>query len=164
MRENIHVRFSQLEKTFPTPKGPLCVVKGFELEMIKGEFVTLIGHSGCGKSTVLSILAGLQRASLGGVILAGKEVDEPGPDRGIVFQSPCLLPWMSALGNVMLGVQQVYPKRSKEEQSHIATYYLKLVGLGGDLHKMPAELSQGMRQRVGIADSIAAGTHPALGT
>src|SRR6476660_3511764 len=114
-----YVDFTQLTKTFATPKGPLCVVRNFSLKIPIGQFVCLIGHSGCGKSTVLSILAGLQEASEGGVALAGREVTSPGPDRGIVFQSPCLLPWMSALRNVLLGVNQVYPDRSVAERRDI---------------------------------------------
>jgi len=149
------VDFTHLSKTFDTPKGPLCVVKKFDLKIPKGQFVCLIGHSGCGKSTVLSILAGLQEPSEGGVALAGREVTSPGPDRGIVFQAPCLLPWMSALRNVLLGVSQVYPDRSAADRRDIAARYLELVGLGDEMHKMPAELSQGMRQRVGIARAFA---------
>jgi nitrate/nitrite transport system ATP-binding protein len=151
MSREVYVEFSQLSKSF----GALCVVKDFSLKISQGQFVCLIGHSGCGKSTVLSILAGLQDATEGGVILAGKEVTQPGPDRGVVFQSPCLLPWFSALKNVLLGVHQVFPEKSHAEREMIAKHYLELVGLGDDRHKMPAELSQGMRQRVGIARAFA---------
>src|SRR5262249_40453780 len=127
----------------------------FDLKIKKGEFVALIGHSGCGKSTVLSMLAGLNEISGGGIILAGKELSGAGPDRGVVFQSPCLLPWLTAFQNVMLGVNQVFYTASKEERRQIAAYYLTVVGLGEALHKRPAELSQGMRQRVGIARAFA---------
>src|SRR5213592_4488878 len=99
MRDD-YVDFSKVNKVFPTPKGPLCVIKDFNLKIPQGQFVCLIGHSGCGKSTVLSMLAGLQQPTAGAIVLAGKEVTEPGPDRGVVFQSPCLLPWLSALKNV----------------------------------------------------------------
>ena len=126
----------------------------------KGEFVALIGHSGCGKSTVLSMVAGLNDVTGGGMILAGKELVGPGPDRGIVFQSPCLLPWFTAFENVMLGVDQVFYTASKTEREQIAEYYLHIVGLGDSMHKRPSELSQGMRQRVGIARAIIA--KPAL--
>src|SRR5690606_29005669 len=105
-------------------------------------------HSGCGKSTVLSLVAGLSEATQGGIILAGRETTEPGPDRGVVFQSPCLLPWMTALENVMLGVDQVYFTASRTERRQLAEYYLSVVGLAESLHRYPAELSQGMRQRV----------------
>jgi nitrate ABC transporter ATP-binding subunit len=131
------------------------VVKNFNLRIPQGKFYCLIGHSGCGKSTMLSILAGLQEATSGVLLLAGREVDGPGPDRGVVFQSPCLLPWLSALENVMLGVHQVYPAKSRAERRAIARESLEKVGLGADLDKMPAELSQGMRQRVGIARAFA---------
>ena len=144
-----------LTKIYPTPKGPAVIVKDFNLRIKKGEFVCLIGHSGCGKSTVLSMVAGLSDATAGGIILAGKELVGPGPDRGIVFQSPCLLPWMTAMENVMLGVNQVFYTASKEERYQIAEYYLSIVGLADSMHKNPAELSQGMRQRVGIARAFA---------
>ena len=144
-----------LDKSFPTPKGPAVVVKNFNLHIQKGEFVSLIGHSGCGKSTVLAMLAGLSEPTGGGIILAGKELRGAGPDRGVVFQSPCLLPWLTAYDNVRLGVDQVYFTASREERRHIIEYYLSVVGLGDAMHKRPAELSQGMRQRVGIARAFA---------
>ena len=150
-----YCELSNLTKIYPTPKGPAVIVQDFNLRIKKGEFVTLIGHSGCGKSTVLSMLAGLNDISGGGIILAGKELVGPGPDRGIVFQSPCLLPWMSAFENVMLGVDQVFFTASKTERREIAEYYLTVVGLGDSLHKRASELSQGMRQRVGIARAFA---------
>ena len=150
-----YCELSKLTKIYPTPKGPAIIVKDFNLKIKKGEFVTLIGHSGCGKSTVLSMLAGLSEVTEGGIILAGKELAGPGPDRGIVFQSPCLLPWMTAFENVMLGVEQVFYTAGQEERRQIASYYLAVVGLGDSMHKRPAELSQGMRQRVGIARAFA---------
>ncbi len=146
---------SQLIKTFPTPKGPLTVVRDFNLGVKKGEFITLIGHSGCGKSTVLSMVAGLTDLTEGGIILAGKEVTGAGPDRGVVFQAPCLLPWYTAFENVMLGVDQVYYTATSLERRQIAEYYLTIVGLGDSMHKRPSELSQGMRQRCGIARAFA---------
>jgi nitrate ABC transporter ATP-binding subunit len=150
-----YVELSNLTKIYPTPTGPAVIVKDFNLRIRKGEFVALIGHSGCGKSTVLSMLAGLNDISGGGIILAGKELAGPGPDRGVVFQSPCLLPWMTAFENVMLGVDQVYYTASKTERRQIAEYFLTVVGLAEAMHKRPAELSQGMRQRVGIARAFA---------
>lgn len=146
---------SRLSKVFPTPKGPATVVRDFDLKIHAGEFIALIGHSGCGKSTVLSIVAGLSEATAGGVILDGREVDAAGPDRGIVFQSPCLLPWMTALENVLLGVDQVFYTATRRDRRDIAEYWLSLVGLADALHKRPSELSQGMRQRVGIARAFA---------
>ena len=131
------------------------IVKEFDLNVKKGEFVSIIGHSGCGKSTVLSMVAGLNEITSGAIILAGKELVGPGPDRGIVFQAPCLLPWLTAFENVMLGVNQVFYTADKLERRAIAEYYLSLVGLGESMHKRPSELSGGMRQRVGIARAFA---------
>src|SRR6185295_18973436 len=150
-----YVELSNLTKTYPTPKGPVIIVKDFNLTIKQGEFVCLIGHSGCGKSTVLSIVAGLNEISGGAIILAGKELVGAGPDRGVVFQSPCLLPWLTALQNVRLGVDQVFYTACKEERHQIVEYYLSVVGLADAMHKKPAELSQGMRQRVGIARAFA---------
>lgn len=149
------LELDRLWKIYDTPKGPATIVKNFNLKLQEGEFATLIGHSGCGKSTVLMMVAGLSDLSKGNMILAGREAVGPGPDRGIVFQSPCLLPWMTAFENVMLGVNQVYFTASKTERRQLAEYYLSVVGLADAMHKKPAELSQGMRQRVGIARAFA---------
>jgi nitrate ABC transporter ATP-binding subunit len=150
-----YVEISNLTKTYPSPNGPATIVKDFNLRIQKGEFVCLIGHSGCGKSTVLSMLAGLNDITAGAIVLAGKELVGPGPDRGVVFQSPCLLPWLTAFENVMLGVDQVFYTADRGERRQIAEYFLTVVGLGESMHKRPAELSQGMRQRVGIARAFA---------
>ena len=150
-----YLDISQLTKIYPTPKGPAVIVKNFNLKLTKGEFVTVIGHSGCGKSTVLMMVAGLSEITDGSIILAGKELDGAGPDRGVVFQSPSLLPWLTAFENVMLGVSQVFFSASAEERREIVEYYLTVVGLGDSMQKKPAELSQGMRQRVGIARAFA---------
>jgi nitrate/nitrite transport system ATP-binding protein len=146
---------SKLTKVYPTAKGPAVIVKDFDLSIRQGEFVTLIGHSGCGKSTVLSMVAGLNSVTNGGIILAGRELDGPGPDRGVVFQSPCLLPWAIAFQNVMLGVDQVFYTTPRYERRQIAEYYLSVVGLADSMDKRPAQLSVGMRQRVGIARAFA---------
>lgn len=147
---------SQLGKAYPTARGQTAViVDNFNLPIRKGEFVTLIGHSGCGKSTVLSMIAGLTEVTTGGIVLAGKEVTGAGPDRGVVFQAPCLLPWLTAFENVMLGIDQVYYTADREERTQIAEYYLAVVGLADAMHRKPAELSQGMRQRCGIARAFA---------
>src|SRR5882672_5042259 len=146
---------SKLTKVYPTPNGPAVIVKDFDLSIPQGQFVTLIGHSGCGKSTVLSMVAGLNSITGGGIILAGKELAGPGPDRGVVFQAPCLLPWLSAFDNVMLGINQVFFTAPQYERRQIAEYYLTRVGLGDAMQKRPSELSAGMRQRVGIARAFA---------
>ncbi|WP_437901051.1 ABC transporter ATP-binding protein [Sorangium sp. So ce124] len=144
-----------ITKTFPTPKGPSVVLRNFDLNLRKGEFLSLIGHSGCGKSTVLSMVAGLSEITSGGIVLAGRQIQGPGPDRGVVFQSPCLLHWMTALENVLLGVEQVHRQKSKKDCIEIATHYLELVGLEESMHKKPRELSSGMQQRVGLARAFA---------
>src|SRR5688572_11505488 len=140
---NKYLEIWHLAKAFPSPDGgdPHVVVKDFDLHMREGEFLSLIGHSGCGKSTVLSIVAGLATKTYGSIILADKEVKGAGPDRGVVFQAPCLLPWMTALDNVMLGVDQVFPSATRAQRRHVAQHYLSLVGLADSMQKMPAELS-----------------------
>jgi nitrate/nitrite transport system ATP-binding protein len=153
--EERYVEFSQVRKAFATAKGSLTVVDGFDLTMRKGEFVSLIGHSGCGKSTVLSMVAGLTEATGGGIVLDDKEVTIAGPDRAVVFQSPSLFPWMTARQNVALGVDRVYPKATRAERAEIVSYYLARVGLADSMDKRTSELSNGMRQRVGIARAFA---------
>jgi nitrate ABC transporter ATP-binding subunit len=150
-----YVEMYRLGKTYDTPNGPAVIVEDFNLNMKKGEYVCLLGHSGCGKSTVLSMVAGLNPITTGGIVVANHEIDGPGPDRGVVFQSPCLMPWMSAMDNVLLGVDQVYPHGTKSQRRDIAAYYLTLVGLGNSLDTRASELSQGMQQRVGIARAFA---------
>jgi len=150
-----YLEFSKISKLFPAAGGPQCVVKDFDLKIAQGEFVCLIGHSGCGKSTVLAMAAGLQPLSSGAIILAGKEIVGPGPDRGVVFQSPSLFHWMTALENVLIGVEQVHADRPRAEREEIARHYLNLVGLHDSLDKRPSALSAGMRQRVGLARAFA---------
>jgi nitrate/nitrite transport system ATP-binding protein len=150
-----YVEFYDVVKSFPTPQGPLTVVDKFNLNLRKGEFVSLIGHSGCGKSTVLSMVAGLTDVSDGGIILDGREVDAAGPDRGVVFQAPSLVPWLTARQNVAMGVDRVYPHIKNSERRDIAEYYLARVGLGDSLDRMASDMSNGMRQRVGLARAFA---------
>lgn len=150
-----YLNFSDLSKVYPTPQGDLTVVKGFDLKMDKGEFVTLIGHSGCGKSTVLSMTAGLNPISSGSVVLDGLHVLGAGPERAVVFQSPSLMPWLTAYENVMLGVAQVYPKASAAERKDVVEYYLTRVGLADSMHRNAQDLSNGMQQRTGIARAFA---------
>ncbi len=153
--ERRYLEFYRTGKTYPTPKGPLTVVEDFNLLMDKGEFVSLIGHSGCGKSTVLTMAAGLNPISDGGIVLNGHEIDGAGPDKAVVFQAPSLMPWLSARQNVMAGVARVYPHASRAERRAIVDYYLERVGLADSLDKLASEMSNGMRQRVGIARAFA---------
>jgi nitrate/nitrite transport system ATP-binding protein len=150
-----YVEFYNVHKVFPTPKGPLTVVDGFQLDIKRGECVSLIGHSGCGKSTALSMCAGLTEVSDGGITLDGREVTSAGPDRGVVFQAPNLLSWLTARQNVALGVDRVYPHASAAERADIIDYYLIRVGLGDALDKLARDMSNGMRQRVGLARAFA---------
>jgi nitrate/nitrite transport system ATP-binding protein len=150
-----YTEFYDVVKTFATPAGPLTVVDKFNLDLRKGEFITLIGHSGCGKSTVLSMVAGLTEVSGGGIVLDGREVTAAGPDRGVVFQSPSLLPWLTARQNVAMGVDRVYPHIRPQERRDIAEYYLVRVGLGDSLDRLASEMSNGMKQRVGLARAFA---------
>jgi nitrate/nitrite transport system ATP-binding protein len=147
--------FSQLHKVYPTPKGPLTVVEDFDLRMDRGEFISLIGHSGCGKSTVLTMAAGLNEISKGAIKLDGRHVMGADPERAVVFQSPSLFPWLTAKENVAVGVDRVYPRASRAERQEVVEYYLERVGLGNAMDKPAAELSNGMKQRVGIARAFA---------
>lgn len=150
-----YLDFAEVSKVYPTPKGPLTVVDRFDFQMRQGEFVTLIGHSGCGKSTVLSMVAGLNDISGGTISLDGKPVVGAGPERAVVFQAPSLMPWLTARENVALGVDRVYPKASPAERRDVVEYYLNRVGLGDAMHRPASELSNGMKQRVGIARAFA---------
>jgi nitrate/nitrite transport system ATP-binding protein len=150
-----YLEFFKLDKVYPTPKGPLKVVENFDLLMDRGEFISLIGHSGCGKSTVLSMAAGLNSISGGGIVLDNREITAAGPDKAVVFQAPSLMPWLTARENVALGVERVYPHAAKAERADIIDYYLDRVGLADARDKMAAEMSNGMRQRVGIARAFA---------
>jgi len=149
------LEFSQLGKCYDTEQGRAIIVKDFNLRVSKGEFVCIIGHSGCGKSTVLSIAMGLNDATAGGVIIAGREAVGPGLDRGVVFQSSALLPWLTARENVLLAVDQRQERHSQRIRRGLADKYLFAVGLDGVADSYPDELSAGMRQRVGIARALA---------
>jgi nitrate/nitrite transport system ATP-binding protein len=145
------VEIAQLGKTYETPAGPAVIVRDFTLEVGEGEFVCIVGHSGCGKSTVLSILMGLNLPTTGGVVIAGREVDGPGTDRGVVFQAATLLPWLTVGENVCLALDQVAGQRGAGNVES----YLAAVGLAGMAERYPRELSAGMQQRVGIARAFA---------
>lgn len=156
MNHDKHLEISHVSIEFPTPKGPFKALDSIGLHIAKGEFVSLIGHSGCGKSTVLNIVAGLYQATSGGIILDGKEVNEPGPDRAVVFQNHSLLPWLTAYENVELAVKQVFKgKKSKAEMREWIVHNLELVHMEHAMHKRPNEISGGMKQRVGIARALA---------
>jgi nitrate/nitrite transport system ATP-binding protein len=153
--EERYLNFSQLHKVYPTPKGPLTVVEDFDLKINKGEFISLIGHSGCGKSTVLTMAAGLNPISKGAIRLDGWNVEGADPERAVVFQSPNLFPWLTAKENVAIGVDKVYPRASRAERQDVIEYYLERVGLADSMDKDAASLSNGMKQRVGIARAFA---------
>ncbi len=141
---------------FPTPNGPFKALDNVNLKIDKGEFVSIIGHSGCGKSTVMNIVGGLYQATEGGVILQGKEVNEPGPDRAIVFQNHSLFPWLTAYENVEIAVKSVFKgKKSKLEMKDWIEHNIELVHMSHAKDKLPAELSGGMKQRIGIARALA---------
>ncbi len=151
-----HLELTQVSIEFPMPTGSFKALDKVNLNIDEGEFVSLIGHSGCGKSTVLNIVAGLYQATEGGVILDGKEVNEPGPDRAVVFQNHSLLPWLTAYENVELAVKQVFKgKKSRTEMDDWIKHNLTLVHMDHAMHKRPDEISGGMKQRVGIARALA---------
>lgn len=149
------LEISHLKKVYPTPTGGFTVLEDLNFTVEKEEFISIIGHSGCGKTTLLSMIAGLNEITDGQIILDGTPIEGPGPDRGVIFQSPSLFPWMTALENVMLGVNQVFAHGTKRQRLDIAKYYLSKVGLEGAFSKKAKDLSQGMRQRVGIARALA---------
>jgi len=150
------LELTQVGIEFKTPKGSFKALDNVNLKIAEGEFVSLIGHSGCGKSTVLNIVAGLLTATTGGVVLDGKEVNEPGPERAVVFQNHSLLPWLTAYENVELGVKRVFKgKKSKQEMHEWIEHNLHLVHMDHAMHKRPDEISGGMKQRVGIARALA---------
>lgn len=146
-----------LSKVYPNPKGGkgVTVFEDVHFDMRKGEFVCVLGHSGCGKTTILNILAGLDEPTSGVAIMAGRELAGPSLERGVVFQGHALLPWLSALGNVAFAVRSRWPEWSRSEVLNHSRHYLEMVNLGHALDKKPSELSGGMKQRVGIARAFA---------
>jgi nitrate/nitrite transport system ATP-binding protein len=150
------LELSQVSIEFKTPKGVFKALDNVNLKVAQGEFVSLIGHSGCGKSTVLNIVAGLLKATTGGAVLEGKEVNEPGPERAVVFQNHSLLPWLTAYENVELAVRQIFRgKKTRAEMKDWIEHNLRLVHMDHAMHKRPGEISGGMKQRVGIARALA---------
>jgi nitrate/nitrite transport system ATP-binding protein len=153
---SIILEITQMDMEFTTPTGSFVALKNVDLKISKGEFVSLIGHSGCGKSTVLNIVAGLLHATKGGVILKGREIHQPGPDRAVVFQNHSLLPWLTAYQNVELAVIQVLgASMSAAQVKEWTEHNLQLVQMDHAMHKLPNEISGGMKQRVGIARALA---------
>ena len=144
------LEITNLTKSF----GTYTAVRDFNVTIAPGEFVCLLGHSGCGKSTVLAMVAGLQEPTEGGICIDGREIDGPGTDRGVVFQSPSLLPWLTAEDNVKLAVRQKFPKASSAEQHRRARTCLEMVGVMDAADQPPAELSQGTQQRVSFARAL----------
>ena len=152
---NEFLNIDHVSMTFKTNKGPLNVLDQVDLKIKQGEFVSLIGHSGCGKSTVLNIVAGLLESTRGGVLLENKEVTKPGPDRAVVFQNHSLLPWLTVYDNVRLAVDKVFKKtKTRAERDAWVRHNLELVHMSHALDRKPDEISGGMKQRVGIARAL----------
>ena len=150
----VPLELTGLTKVFPTDAGPVVAVKNVNVRIQKSEFICIVGHSGCGKSTVLSIIAGLQRATEGGVVINGRQTVEPGADRAVVFQTPSLLPWLTARHNVELAVRQKFRSLKSAERSAHAMKYLSLTGVADAADQMPAEMSLGMQQCVSLARAL----------
>ena len=153
---SVFLDISQVDKTFETDSGSFCALKGVDLKIQQGEFISLIGHSGCGKSTVLNIVAGLMDATRGGVILEGREINQPGPDRAVVFQNHALMPWLTVYQNVELAVKSLFKgKKGPSEMRDWILHNLRQVNMDHAVDKLPDEISGGMKQRVGIARALA---------
>ena len=150
------IEISNVEQTFKTAKGPFQALRDIHLNVAKGEFVALIGHSGCGKSPLLNLIAGLTRPTHGTLLCANREIAGPGPERAVVFQNHSLLPWLTCFENIHLGVERVFGATETKAQLKARTdAALALVGLTPATHKRPGEISGGMKQRVGIARALA---------
>lgn len=149
------LELNNVSKGFGEPDAKSAVLTDINLTIDEGEFVALVGRSGCGKTTLVSLIAGLLRPDSGNILVNGYEVSSPGPDRGVVFQNYSLLPWLTVFGNVLLAVEQVYGTWSKREQHAHAERYLRMVNLWPAKDKRPSELSGGMRQRVSVARALA---------
>ena len=144
----------QVSKVYPTKTGDYTVLDGVNLTVKEGEFVCVIGHSGCGKSTLLDMVSGFNTPTSGQVLLNGKAITTPGPDRMVVFQNYCLLPWKTVYENVHLAVSAVFPEKSKAEKDEIVRANLHMVGLDEAIDKKPGQISGGMKQRVSIARAL----------
>ncbi len=153
---NAYLSLSQVDMTFPGPDGGHPVLKGINLDVRRGEYISLIGHSGCGKSTVLNIVAGLLKATSGGVIVDNREVNAPGPDRAVVFQNHSLLPWLTVYQNVEIAVDKIFrATRTAAERKDWILHNLAMVNMSHALDRLPSQISGGMKQRVGIARALA---------
>jgi nitrate/nitrite transport system ATP-binding protein len=155
MKQRSYLALEGIGITFPTRNGPFTALKDVDLSIEKGEFVALIGHSGCGKSTLLNIIAGLTKPTRGVVFLDSDVVDAPGPDRAVIFQDHSLLPWLTVEENVRLAVDKTMAGKPRAERRDWVMHNLDLVQMASSAAKRPAELSGGMKQRVGIARAIA---------
>ena len=150
-----YVYLEDVNMTFTTKKGTFEALKNINLSIKEGEFISIIGHSGCGKSTVLNLIAGLLQPSSGNLFCAGREIHKPGPDRAVVFQNHSLLPWLTCFENVHLAVERVFGEETRSQQNQRTSAALEMVGLSHALDKRPSEISGGMKQRVGIARALA---------
>ena len=151
----VPLELTGLTKVFPTEAGPFVAVKNVNVRIQKSEFICIVGHSGCGKSTVLSIIAGLQRATEGGVVINGRQTLEPGADRAVVFQTPSLLPWLTARQNVELAVRQKFRTLKASARRAHALRYLALTSVADAADQLPADMSLGMQQCVSMARALA---------
>ncbi|MFB2770826.1 nitrate ABC transporter ATP-binding protein [Pelatocladus sp. BLCC-F211] len=150
-----YLEIKDVSKVYPTKNGPFTVLDGVNLNVGEGEFICVIGHSGCGKSTLLNMVSGFNHPTNGQVLLEGKAITKPGPDRMVVFQNYALLPWRTAFENIYIAVNAVYPNKPEAEKSAIVREHLAMVGLGDAMEKKPPQMSGGMRQRVSIARALA---------
>ncbi len=148
------LEIDNVSKVYTTPQGDYTVLEGVSLSVKEGEFICVIGHSGCGKTTLLNMVSGFAHPTSGEVRLKGERINRPGPDRMVVFQNYSLLPWKTAFENIYIAVNAVYPEKSKQEKTAIVQEHLAMVGLEEAAHKKPGQLSGGMKQRVSIARAL----------
>lgn len=150
-----YLKLDNVSKGYTNEAIFTSVLKDISLEVEEGEFVAIVGFTGSGKTTLISLIAGLIKADKGSVSLKSKEIVEPGPDRGVVFQNYSLLPWLTVMGNILVAVKEVFPKLSKKQRKEHCLKYIEMVGLSPAVNKYPSELSGGMRQRVSVARALA---------
>src|SRR5687767_1928631 len=152
LKNNImYLEIKNLEISFPTPKGKYTAVRNIDLQIKKGEIVSIIGHSGCGKSTIMNAVGGMLTPTKGTVTINGQPVKGPGPDRGIVFQNYSLLPWLTVYENIFQAVDAAVKNKTRDEKKEITEKYINMVGLSTHREKLPKQISGGMKQRVAIA-------------